>query len=136
MASHRLRTRLKALRAVSFAKEKALAALTARSIAIIMDGNGRWAAARGLPRQEGHRAGARTVRAIIEAAPRCGISTLTLYAFSSDNWKRPRPEVDALMDLMRRALRDEARAGSAHALHRAPRPSRRRAQGGDGEARG
>jgi len=77
--------------------------------AIIMDGNGRWATARGLPRQEGHRAGAKTLRAIIEAAPRCGISTLTLYAFSCDNWKRPRAEVDALMGLMRQALRDEAR---------------------------
>jgi undecaprenyl diphosphate synthase len=84
--------------------------------AIIMDGNGRWAAARGLPRQEGHRAGARTVRAIIEAAPRCGISTLTLYAFSSDNWKRPRLEVDTLMDLMRRTLRDEARRCVQHGI--------------------
>ncbi len=84
--------------------------------AIIMDGNGRWAAARGLPRQEGHRAGARTLQSIIEAAPGCGISTLTLYAFSSDNWKRPRAEVNALMDLMRRALREEARRAVQHGI--------------------
>jgi len=77
--------------------------------AIIMDGNGRWATTRGLPRQEGHRAGAKTLRNIIEAAPRCGISTLTLYAFSCDNWKRPRAEVNALMTQMGQALRDEAR---------------------------
>ena len=84
--------------------------------AIIMDGNGRWAAARGLPRQEGHRAGARALRANIEAAPRCGISTLTLYAFSSDNWKRPRVEVEALMTLMRQALHDEARRCVRHGI--------------------
>ena len=84
--------------------------------AIIMDGNGRWAAARSLPRQEGHRAGARALRAAIEAAPRCGISTLTLYAFSSDNWKRPRVEVDALMALMRQALIGAARRCVKHGI--------------------
>ncbi|NLG60774.1 MAG: isoprenyl transferase, partial [Candidatus Cloacimonetes bacterium] len=65
-------------------------------VAIIMDGNGRWAQERGLPRTTGHRAGAKAVRRIVEAAPGLGIRTLTLYAFSSDNWKRPRAEVNQL----------------------------------------
>ena len=69
--------------------------------AIIMDGNGRWATARGLPRPAGHRAGAGVVRRIVEAAPNEGIGTLTLYAFSSDNWLRPRGEVEGLMRLFR-----------------------------------
>jgi undecaprenyl diphosphate synthase len=69
-------------------------------IAIIMDGNGRWAAARGLPRFEGHRAGAEALRRIVEAAPRLNIGVLTVYAFSADNWKRPSEEVDALMLLL------------------------------------
>ncbi len=69
-----------------------------------MDGNGRWATARGLARPAGHRAGVETVRRIVEAAPKLGIGTLTLYAFSSDNWKRPWTEVAALMDLLRRYL--------------------------------
>jgi undecaprenyl diphosphate synthase len=73
-------------------------------VAIIMDGNGRWAAARGLPRMAGHRAGARTVRRVVEAAPSLGITTLTLYAFSEDNWSRPEGEVSALMKLLRRYL--------------------------------
>jgi undecaprenyl diphosphate synthase len=75
--------------------------------AIIMDGNGRWAAARGLPRVAGHRAGARTVRRIVEAAPSLGITTLTLYAFSEDNWTRPPMEVSALMKLLGRYLAQE-----------------------------
>lgn len=66
-----------------------------------MDGNGRWATERGLPRTAGHRAGVETVRRVIEAAPDLGIGTLTLYAFSSDNWKRPPREVGALMKLLR-----------------------------------
>ena len=66
-------------------------------VAIIMDGNGRWAAARGLPRVEGHRRGAAAIRSVAGAAPGLGIRTLTLYAFSVDNWKRPRPEVGRLM---------------------------------------
>ena len=70
-------------------------------VAIIMDGNGRWAAARGRPRTAGHRAGARAVRRTVEAAPGLGIDTLTLYAFSSDNWKRPPDEVATLMRLFR-----------------------------------
>jgi undecaprenyl diphosphate synthase len=68
--------------------------------AIIMDGSGRWASRRGLPRIEGHRAGADTLRLIVEAAPRLNIGVLTVYAFSSDNWKRPPEEVDALMCLL------------------------------------
>ncbi len=75
--------------------------------AIIMDGNGRWAAARGLRRMAGHRAGVEAVRRIVEAAPDLGISTLTLYAFSADNWRRPLPEVTALMALLGRYLRQE-----------------------------
>jgi undecaprenyl diphosphate synthase len=67
--------------------------------AIIMDGNGRWALARGLPRAAGHRAGVETVRRIVEAAPSSGIGVLTLFAFSSDNWRRPPAEVKALMHL-------------------------------------
>ena len=60
-------------------------------VAIIMDGNGRWATSRGLPRIAGHRAGAEALRRIVEAAPDSGIRVLTVYAFSSDNWKRPQP---------------------------------------------
>src|SRR3989442_6151209 len=67
---------------------------------IIMDGNGRWATARGLPRVAGHRAGMRAVERVVEAAPAAGIRVLTLFAFSSDNWRRPAPEVDALMRLL------------------------------------
>ena len=76
-------------------------------VAIIMDGNGRWARERGLPRTRGHREGAAAVRRVVEAAPGLGIRTLTLYAFSADNWKRPRPEVNALMRLLHRYLLTE-----------------------------
>jgi undecaprenyl diphosphate synthase len=76
-------------------------------VAAIMDGNGRWASMRGLPRVAGHREGARTVRRVVEAAPELGISTLTLYAFSSDNWGRPPREVTALMRLFRIFLASE-----------------------------
>jgi len=65
-------------------------------VAIIMDGNGRWASQRGLPRTAGHREGAKTVDRVVEAAARRGIGTLSLYAFSADNWRRPDPEVGAL----------------------------------------
>jgi undecaprenyl diphosphate synthase len=74
---------------------------------IIMDGNGRWATARGLPRIAGHRAGASAARRTIEACPELGIGVLTLYAFSSDNWRRPPEEVAALMELMARYLAKE-----------------------------
>ena len=76
-------------------------------VAIIMDGNGRWAARRGLPRTAGHIEGARTVRRIVEAAAATGVGTLTLYAFSSDNWGRPAREVAALLKLFRRYLLTE-----------------------------
>lgn len=76
-------------------------------VAIIMDGNGRWATARGQMRTAGHIAGARTVRKIVEAAPDCGVGTLTLYAFSADNWRRPSREVALLMRLFRRYLVSE-----------------------------
>jgi len=75
-----------------------------------MDGNGRWATARGLPRTAGHRAGADAVRRAVETAPRLGVRTLTLFAFSSDNWKRPAREVAALMRLFHRYLASEAAA--------------------------
>ena len=78
-------------------------------VGIIMDGNGRWATARGLPRVAGHREGAKAVRRVIESAPSFGIGTLTLYAFSSDNWRRPPAEVSALMRLFRQYLRGEIR---------------------------
>src|SRR5688572_9668797 len=77
-------------------------------VAIIMDGNGRWASERGWPRLKGHEAGARTVRQVIEHAPGLGIRFLTLYAFSSDNWQRPPAEVAALMRLFQTYLHDEA----------------------------
>jgi len=73
-------------------------------IAIIMDGNGRWAARRHLPRVEGHRAGIDAVRDTVEASARLGIRVLTLYAFSVENWKRPRTEVSVLMTLLKRYL--------------------------------
>jgi undecaprenyl diphosphate synthase len=76
-------------------------------LAIIMDGNGRWATSRSLPRLAGHHRGAETLRLIAEAAPEFGISDLTVYAFSSDNWKRPPGEVDGLMDLFARYLASE-----------------------------
>jgi undecaprenyl diphosphate synthase len=76
-------------------------------VAIIMDGNGRWATRRGKPRRSGHRAGAAAVRRTVEAAPTLGIGTLTLYAFSSDNWKRPADEVSSLMRLLLAYLRTE-----------------------------
>ena len=81
----------------------------ARHVAVIMDGNGRWATRRGLPRAVGHRAGAKAVSRVVEAARRRGVEVLTLYAFSADNWRRPVAEVDALMGLFRRYLADEAR---------------------------
>lgn len=78
-------------------------------VAIIMDGNGRWATRRGLPRTAGHVEGAKAVRRTVEAAVGAGTETLTLYAFSSANWERPRGEVDGLMFLLRRYLFTETR---------------------------
>src|SRR4051794_7453927 len=76
-------------------------------VAIIMDGNGRWAAQRHLPRVEGHRAGIDSVRDVVETSARVGIGVLTLYAFSIENWKRPRAEVNTLMMLLKRYIRLE-----------------------------
>jgi undecaprenyl diphosphate synthase len=81
--------------------------MTGLHVGIIMDGNGRWAEARGLPRVAGHREGARALRRIVEAAPSRGVGTLTVYAFSGDNWSRPAEEVGWLMRLFRRYLRTE-----------------------------
>jgi len=81
-----------------------------RHVAIIMDGNGRWAAARHLPRVEGHRAGIDAVRDTVETSARLGISVLTLYAFSVENWKRPDTEISALMGLLKHYLRAELKS--------------------------
>ncbi len=78
-------------------------------VAIIMDGNGRWAVQRGLPRTAGHRAGVEAVRRVIESAPDLGIGTLTLFAFSAANWRRPPQEIAALMQLLHVYLRAETR---------------------------
>ncbi|HYD47253.1 MAG TPA: polyprenyl diphosphate synthase, partial [Terriglobales bacterium] len=78
-----------------------------RHVAIIMDGNGRWAQQRGLKRVEGHKRGKDSVRAVVETSRRIGIEYLSLYAFSTENWSRPKREVDALMSLLRQYLRSE-----------------------------
>ena len=80
---------------------------TCRHLAIIMDGNGRWAKARHLPRIAGHREGVAAVRRVVEAAPALGLEILTLYAFSSENWKRPADEVSDLMGLLRHYVQSE-----------------------------
>ena len=76
-----------------------------RHVAIILDGNGRWAKAKGMPRNYGHVQGAKTVETICEEAYKMGIQYLTVYAFSTENWSRPREEVDALMKLLRNYLK-------------------------------
>ncbi len=78
-----------------------------RHVAFIMDGNGRWAKARGLPRVEGHRRGAKTVRTVIEESRRLGIRYITLFAFSTENWQRPQAEISALMQLFKSYLDSE-----------------------------
>ncbi len=80
-----------------------------RHIAVIMDGNGRWAKERGLPRREGHRAGAESVREVTETCIELGVEYLTLFAFSSENWNRPEAEVKALMGLLDRFLAEKAK---------------------------
>jgi undecaprenyl diphosphate synthase len=80
-----------------------------RHIAVIMDGNGRWAKERGLPRREGHRAGAESVREVTDACIDLGVEYLTLYAFSSENWNRPQAEIKALMELLDRFLSEKAK---------------------------
>ncbi len=87
-----------------------------RHIAVIMDGNGRWAQARGLPRLEGHRAGAESVRRIVELCSEFKIPHLTLYAFSTENWNRPRAEVEALMLLLERFLKERAKDLHKHKI--------------------
>lgn len=89
---------------------------SALHVAIIMDGNGRWATRRGLPRTAGHRAGARAVQRVAEAAPGLGVTMLTLYAFSADNWKRPAREVAALMRIFRSYLAAETAGCIAHGV--------------------
>ena len=81
-----------------------------KHVAIIMDGNGRWAKKRLMPRIVGHKAGVKSARMAVEVCARNGISALTLFAFSSENWNRPRKEVDLLMDLFIKSLREEADA--------------------------
>ena len=81
-----------------------------RHVAIIMDGNGRWAQARGRPRLFGHHAGARRVREVVEACPGLNIKYLTIFAFSTENWKRTQVEVAGLMKLFRRYITKETRA--------------------------
>src|ERR1043166_3347852 len=83
-------------------------------VAVIMDGNGRWAVRRGLPRSAGHHAGVDAIRRVVEAAPGLGIETLSLFAFSSDNWARPAEEGRVLMELFGGFLRDEAEPLRAH----------------------
>jgi undecaprenyl diphosphate synthase len=85
-------------------------------IGIIMDGNGRWAESRALPRTAGHAAGVRNVTSIVEAAPGLGIGVLTLFAFSSDNWRRPQPEIRALMTLLAEYLEKEAPRAAASGI--------------------
>ena len=78
-----------------------------KHIAIIMDGNGRWAAEKGLPRTEGHKAGAETVRTILTHAKERGVKYVTLFAFSSENWKRPKEEIKILMDIFRKYMKED-----------------------------
>ncbi|MCK8516376.1 isoprenyl transferase [Methylonatrum kenyense] len=84
------------------------AARLPRHIAVVMDGNGRWAEQRRMPRTAGHRAGVKAARTLIESCGRRGVHALTLFAFSSENWRRPKQEVSTLLDLMLRTLRKEA----------------------------
>jgi len=78
-------------------------------VAIIMDGNGRWAQQRNLPRAKGHEKGAESVRVAIKTCKKLGIKFLTVYAFSVENWNRPKPEIEALMTLLKKFLRNEER---------------------------
>ncbi len=87
--------------------EKSTSSQTPQHVAIIMDGNGRWANERSLPRIEGHRRGAEAVKRTLAAAQKHGVKNITLYAFSVENWNRPKDEIDALMDLLDRFLKDQ-----------------------------
>jgi undecaprenyl diphosphate synthase len=105
-----------------------------RHVGIIMDGNGRWAESRGLSRNEGHRAGLEAVRAVVRSANELGIQVLTLYAFSTENWSRPKPEVDELMRLLdhyidleiEEVLRNGIRVRTMGQLERVPASIRRK----------
>ena len=81
---------------------------TGQHVAIIMDGNGRWAEQRGQPRLVGHHAGAKRIREIVEACPAVGVKYLTIFAFSTENWKRTQSEVSGLMRLFKRYIRRES----------------------------
>src|SRR5215475_3165798 len=98
-----LLTRIRNLRGVKAAPEPQLPEV-ARTVAIIMDGNGRWARKRGLPVAAGHRAGTRALRRTVEAAIDLGVESLTVYAFSTENWTRPPPEVDSLMEIFHETI--------------------------------
>ncbi|RMG44814.1 MAG: isoprenyl transferase [Acidobacteria bacterium] len=140
-----------AARAPTAAERKLLEAIDKerlpRHVAVIMDGNGRWARRRGMPRIAGHRAGIAAVRAVVEASAELGIEVLTLYAFSRENWKRPKREVDTLFRLLREYLDKELPAIKRHGirfrpigrLRELPEPvqrdlerARRETEGGDG----
>src|SRR5262245_65072787 len=95
-------------------KELVLSRPLPRHVAVIMDGNGRWATQRGLPRVAGHTEGVTAVRNVVRAAGEMGIGFLTLYAFSSENWNRPRHEVSTLMSLLERSDRKSTRLNSSH----------------------
>jgi undecaprenyl diphosphate synthase len=88
--------------------------LTPEHVAIVMDGNGRWAEQRNRPRNMGHQAGVRALRKVVEHAGRIGIGTLTVFAFSSENWQRPPSEVLRLMDLFMRSLESGSSANARH----------------------
>lgn len=108
-----------------------------RHVAVIMDGNGRWATSRGLPRERGHEAGADSVREIVRACGELGVEALTLYSFSTENWARPEDEVEALMALLERYLREElnelmeqnVRLSAIGELHRLPTAVQRGLEG-------
>lgn len=93
----------------AFQKKNTSPETQVRHLAVIMDGNGRWARKRGLPRLAGHQKGVEAVRALVEACPDFGIKYVTLFAFSSENWRRPADEVKGLMSLFRRYVRDESK---------------------------
>lgn len=111
MSSERRRTPVKSpgLHMTKAGSETADAAGIPQHVAVIMDGNGRWAKGRSLPRSAGHRAGVRRARAIVETCGRRGVTTLTLFAFSSENWRRPESEVGMLMKLFVEALQREVK---------------------------
>ncbi|MDX6387424.1 MAG: undecaprenyl diphosphate synthase, partial [Gaiellaceae bacterium] len=101
-----LLTRIRTLARIRSVPERDLPEV-ARSVAIILDGNGRWAKKRGLPTAAGHRAGARTVRKVVEAAIDIGIADLSVFAFSTENWSRSEEEIDALMEIFAETIERE-----------------------------